>query len=956
MNKGDKINGFTVSRIRPVENLEAEMIEMIHDKTGARLCWLKSNEENKVFSIGFKTTPSDDTGVFHILEHSVLEGSEKYPVKEPFLELLKSSMNTFLNAMTFPDKTIFPVSSRNERDFLNLTKVYLDGVFCPLIYKNPCIFYQEGWHIEWRNKEDEPVYKGVVFNEMKGAFSSVDSRIESEIQQMLLPDTCYSSESGGDPVSIPDLSYEQFLAYHKKFYHPSNSYIYLDGDINIEPVLELIDSYISGYDKSDEEITIADQPQIDHAVRNSYYDIAPETDTDKKTICTIGKVVGSWRDREKLIACRMLNRVLCETNDSPIKRALLDTGLCLDVEIDLMDGINQPFNVLTIRNTNKEDCPELLRVLKETVSGLVKNGIDRESLSAALNRIEFKYREGTEPKGIYRTIEVLSSWLYGGDTLDYLSFDDIFGSLRRKLDEGRYFEEILDEILGSEEGRAELYMIPSPTYGAEQEEKERQKLAELKASWSSEEKAALLKLNQELDEWQGSADTPEQLATLPKLPLSEVSEKPLKLETKETRENGITVLRRSSKGRGISAVNMYFSLADLTEEELYDASLMADFISDLPTEKTGTIALQQRIKSVLGYFSSGIRIFSKKEDKDHCSPYLSVHFNFLDSNYSKAMELVCEMLNETVYNNPGLIKEMILQAVDEIKNDIIASGHRYSLSRVKAGLSAESSLAELMGGFENYKKITELSKDIDSKLNGIIESLERLAERIFCRERLIISVTSDEELSVECLGELLPEGEKAGCTEMAYRLEIPEKQGIIIPAGISYSGAVLAERIEDRPEYMVLSNILSLDYLWNEVRVKGGAYGTGANISNIGEAGYYSYRDPSAAASLEICAKASEFIRSYCSENSDLDQYIISTIAKTEPLLSVTAMSVAADENWFRGITEEQREENRRRMLSVTSEKLLSMADKLDKIAYRCIIGPETAIKGLDSDYVIETV
>ncbi|MDE5937348.1 MAG: insulinase family protein, partial [Ruminococcus sp.] len=578
---------------------------MHHEKTGAELAWLNSDEENKLFSVSFKTVPEDDTGVFHILEHSVLGGSENYPVKEPFLYMLKSSMNTFLNAMTFPDKTMFPVSSRNNTDFMNLTKVYLDAVFKPEIYKNPCIFYQEGHHTEYRKTGDTPVYKGVVFNEMKGVVSSVNERIESKIMGMLFPESCYKFEYGGLPESIPELTYKQFVDTHRRFYHPSNSYIYLDGNIDIFTVLELIDSYLCEYEKSNQLPEIPFQNPVDSTEQTEYYEISSDETEENRSYLAVGKVLASWEEREKIFAYDVLCEALAGSNDAPLKRAVLDTGLCCDMELSFSKDIAQPFGMLKVNNIDKKDGGRILDAVKLTVKDLTENGIDRDILSASINRCEFRFRESEEPKGLTRCIDAMSSWLYGGNPLKYIDAGSVFEFLRGKIDTG-YFENLLSDWLLDENHRTVLYMLPSRTYGEEQKKKEQERLENELASMNAEEKSELIELNNMLDRWQKEPDTPEDIAKLPILPLSEVSENPIEFKTTEEICNGIKILYHPAKNKGIISVNLYFDVSDFNRQELETVSFMERIIAELPTKRSTGAELQQKITGILGSFCTDI--------------------------------------------------------------------------------------------------------------------------------------------------------------------------------------------------------------------------------------------------------------------------------------------------------------------------------------------------------------
>lgn len=957
MKLNEIIHGFTVTRIEAVPNLGGELIEMSHAKTGARLAWLNNGEENKLFSVSFKTVPWDDTGVFHILEHSVLGGSERYPVKEPFLYMLKSSMNTFLNAMTFPDKTMLPVSSRNNRDFMNLARVYLDAVFKPLIYTLPEIFYQEGHHTEWRKTDDDPLYKGVVFNEMKGVISSIYNRIEYEMMAMLYPDTCYRFESGGLPEAIPDLTYEQFIAAHKKFYHPSNSYFYLDGDVDIEAVLALInDEYLSADFGDGEAVDIPVQKPVTPAEKKCFYEIAPEEPEENHTHIAIGKVLASWEEREKLFALIALSEALAGSNEAPLKRAILDTGKCLDVSLSVSDGIQQPFGVLKIFNTDMANAPELLEAVRAAAEKLVKDGISRSALSAAINRLEFRLREGEEPKGLIRAINALSSWLYGGDLLMYIDCDSVFDFLRR-MTETDYYEKLLSEWLLSENGKATLYLLPSHTYGEELKKQEQQRVNAELAAMSEAERSQLIELNSKLDRWQEAPDSPENIAKLPTLPLSEVNELPLEFVTEKDSENGFTVLRHPARNKGISSVNLYFSVADLNRQELDALAFMSDLISELPTENCSGEELQQRITGILGNLNIDVAVFGKDGSPQLCKPYIAVKASFLDCNASEALSLIGELLTETVFDSPDQIKEILLQTDEDMKQDMISNGHRIAMRRARSGMSAESAVNEVINGFEAYKTLHAVSKPTDEKLAEMISGFKALSKRIFCKTRLTAGVVSADMLSLAPVADMLPEGEKPASDTMTFSLETPDAQGIIIPSGVSYSGAVLPDYEDDTALWSVLSTILSYEYLWNEVRVKGGAYGTGAGANNMGEAAYYSFRDPSPCSSLEAYAKVADFLRGYCASEPDISSYIISSIAQKEPLISDSAYGSTADEIYFREITETKRRENRRRMLSLTAADLLAAVPSLEKQGHCCVIGPAEAIASCnDRGFVTESI
>ena len=947
MNLNDRLHGFIVLNIQRVPEADGTLYTLRHEKTGARLLWMKTGDENKLFSITFKTIPWDDTGVFHILEHSVLGGSRQFPVKEPFLELMKSSMNTFLNAMTFPDKTMFPVSSRNAADFMNLTRVYLDAVFDPAIYDNPGIFHQEGWHFELRDPADAPVFKGVVFNEMKGALSSVYDRMALELQRMLFPDNCYGFESGGDPVAIPDLTYERFLAAHREFYHPSNAYIYLDGDLEPEPVLALIDGYLSRFEAGVADHAVPLQAPVAPVQRTREYAVAPEEPLENRVHVALGKVLADWSQREKIMALHILAEALAGGNDAPLKRALLDTGLCRDVSLSVVDGMLQCGGIVEIQNTEAEHVPALIGALRDAARALADGALDREDLEAAINLMEFRFREGEEPRGLTRNINMLSSWLYGGDPLLYVGCDGMFATLRGWLDTD-YYRDLLREWLLDEAGTAQVTMLPSRDYEERERREEAGRLERLRAGWTDAERDAIIEANRALDAWQQSVDTPEQLATMPQLPLSEVSGKPLPLITEETEQGGVRVLRHPSRQKGIVSLNLFFSVADMGADALFDLASLAGMMGELPTRSHDGATLQRMVRALLGELQFSVQAFGRKGAPEKCRPVLAVQSRFLEHNRDAALKLIAEIMTQTRVDCPEILRELMLQADEDFKQEIISSGHRYALSRARSGLSAESAVGELVGGFEAYRRQHARALALDERLPGFIAAVEGMAGTVFARARLIAGVTAEDAVPLDALLDRLPQGEAPAAVETAFALDAPRAQGILIPAPISYSGYALSVPADDTPAWSVASSILSLEYLWNEVRVKGGAYGAGASANLLGEVSFYSFRDPTPVQTLATDRGAAEFLRGYCAGRPALDRYIISTIAQGEPLMSDSARGTAADIMWLRGITEAQREANRRRTLAVRAADIEGLCDALEKPAATCIVGAQDALEGCE--------
>ena len=952
---GTTLCGFTVTRVREVKELNAELIEMRHIKTGAELCWMNDKEENKLFSVAFKTIPDDSTGVFHILEHSVLCGSEKYPVKEPFVDLLKSSMNTFLNAMTYPDKTVYPVSSRNERDYLNLASVYLDAVFAPALTEKRFIFWQEGIHTELN--DGEPSYKGVVFNEMKGAMSGVNDRIEQSLNQLIFPDNCYRFNSGGEPSVIPDLTYEKYVDTYRKFYHPSNARFFLDGDIPLEETLSMIDSYLEKYEKEDKNFDIPTQLPVSNET-SAYYEIDGEESAERKSHLALGKIVGTWADKDKITAIKVLCEVLAATNESPMKRAILSSGLADDVEMNVMEDLSQPYLMILVRNMEDQNSGEIRALIKNTAEKLVKDGIDKKSIHASINRLSFNCKQLPEPKGLYNALDSYKSWIYGGDPLLYLVYDETIELLRQLADNGG-FEKLLSELLCDENGISVLHMLPSYTLGEEERQTEADRLEREVSALSEDEINELIANNEKLSDWQQTPDSPEATATLPTLPLSAVQDSPELFETRESSVDGVTVLYHPMQTNGIVYLSMYFPLTDFSLSELTQLAILPALFGELPTDKHTAAELQQDIKTYIGSLNFGIDVHGKDGEATKCTPCMTVHAGILKENLSVALPLIAEILTKTKLDDPEKIRELLMQSYEESRHMAIGNGHALGLQAVRAHYSSRNAVTEAMNGYTFFRFLRHFAKNFDEMISDFISLITRAQSKAVCKAGLTLSVASSEETSVEALLAELSDGE-AMPKEAEYETSLPKKMGIRIPAQIAYAvkGYHLSEcGMKNDGSLRVASNIISLSYLWNEVRVQGGAYGTGFPVGRDGAMVCYSYRDPSPERSLEIYDTLSDFISEFCESDEELDKYIISAVAATEPLKAPAEQSYSADELWFSGVTDADRIKTRREMLSTDKNALKKWCNAFEKMADEgivCVVGPDAALKECDGLTVFE--
>lgn len=945
---GQTLHGFTVTRIRPSEELNGTLVEMTHDKTGAELCWLDNGAENKLFSVAFKTLPEDNTGVFHILEHSVLCGSDKYPVKEPFVDLIKSSMNTFLNAMTFADKTMYPVSSRNKQDYLNLTSVYLDAVFAPAILHNPNIFYQEGHHTELA-EDGTTSYKGVVFNEMKGATSNVDTRIWNDMNAALFPDNCYRFVSGGAPKAIPDLTYEQFIRTYKRFYHPSNARFWLDGSVPVAETLALIDSYLSQHEKLTDLPEIAPQAPV-NSETVGYYEIGSEQPLEKRAILSLGKIVGSWRDREKLTAIKVLCNYLADSNESPLTRAVLSSGLAENLEWTMDDSIAQPVLMFSVRNMNDADSDKIRALLRSTVEELLAKGLDREGLTASLNRGEFRAKSPDEPQGLERAIDSLNSWLHGGDPLTALTKDDVFAAVRKMLDNGG-FEELAREIFLDDTGLAVLHTLPSHTLGEEERKTENARLAAEQAARGAEQIEELKKLNADLLAWQQTPDRPEDTAKLPTLPLSEVGTDPLWTETKVSEQDGVTLLYHPVPSNGIVHLNLCFPLTAYSLEELSTLQLLSSLLGELPTEHYTAAKLQQAIKTYIGSLSFKMNVSGKLNDNERCTPFLSVSASVLEENLTFAQELLAEILTSTKFNEPERIKEIVAQDAEICQQYAVGAGHAIGRQVVLSHYSASAAVKEAaILGYTSLHTRIALSKEFDTQAPALIALLERVQKNALGKAGLTVGITATEPVELSTLLNALPVGEKA--PEAAhYEARLPKRLGIRIPAQISFAekgNHFSALNAAYHGSLNVCTNILTYGYLWNAVRVQGGAYGVGAVGARNGEFAFHSYRDPSPARSLGCYDGSADFIREFCAGDEDLTKFIISTIGSSEPLESPAEQGARADALWLSGITFEDQKRVRGEILATTRQALLDWCPILEQVAKDsavCVVGHEEALK-----------
>lgn len=939
-------HGFVIDTRRELPQIGAVLWQMHFAKNGARLLWLERGEENKTFAAAFKTLPSDDTGVFHILEHSLLCGSRKYPVSKPFVEMIKSSLQTFMNAFTFPDKTMYPVSSRNQKDFLNLMDVYLDAVLHPLCLEREEIFRQEGWHYELDSPEGELSCNGVVYNEMKGMYASPDTLIDSALTRALFPDNCYQFQSGGDPACIPALTYEEYKAQYREYYHPSGAWFLLDGEMEIGPVLEKIGQALSGFGPQQKDHPIPFQSPVHPGEVRIPYE-AGEEDVERKTILAKGWVYGRFDEPAKDLACQALCEMLCGSDEAPLKKALLERGLAENVEFSKVDGVQQPFAVLVVRNAAGDQEQAIWDTVQSVLEKLADGGLDHRRLEAVISRMEFRYREketGGFPQGLVNCMKMLESCLYGGDPAQNLCLSGAFLRLREGI-EGGYFEQFIRENFLENRHCARLALVPSRELGERKRKEEAERLRRIKGRWSSQETEQVIRGLAALRTFQSTPDRPEDLASLPVLALADIEEETPDIPRQVTEEAGVTALYHPLETEGIAHLVWYFSAEDLTEEELHLLSFLQTLLGQTRTAHLDVLELTAALDGELGRFQTSADVFAQRGETEKCKPCFTVHVSALEEKLEEAKELTKEVLLDTDFSDLACLRARLRQLRLSLEQHVLMQGDSYASLRIAAGCSAKGAAREALRGISMLDWLREMDSRFEERGRELAARLKELCQRLFVRRRAVLSVTGqipDEEIAG--LASSLPEGEAPAEAASWFRRR-QVREGILVPAPVGFAGkgGHLAQCGAGYGGAMaVAARILSYGYLWNTVRVKGGAYGTRLAITPGGDVAFTSFRDPSAAVSLAAFDKAGASLRELCAGGPELVPYIISAIAASEPLLTARQKGMQAAEDYMEQVTEQMRREDRRQILATTPEDLEKVSRLLDEICEKggsCIVG-----------------
>ncbi|MBR2774420.1 MAG: insulinase family protein [Selenomonadaceae bacterium] len=955
---GEELNGFRLKNLSEVEEIGAKTYELEHLKTGARLFYAATDDDNKVFYIGFRTPPKDDTGVAHIVEHSVLCGSKKYPLKEPFVELVKGSLNTFLNAMTYPDKTVYPVASRNAKDFRNLQDVYLDAVFNPNMLTTPEILMQEGWHYEIADADAPLTYSGVVYNEMKGALSSPDDILSDKLLRETFPDNCYGYQSGGDPEAIPSLTQEDFAAFHQKFYHPSNSFIYLYGDVDIAEQLAYLDrQYLSKFDRIAVDSAIDFHPAFDKMKRVAeVYPIGEDESAAEKSFLSLNLVVGDTLDTRTNLALEVLTHALFTSPAAPVRKALIDSGLGKDVDAGLEDDLRQPTFTVTMTGSEIDRVDKFYALLNAELQKLVDNGIDKTLLQASINLMEFKLREadfGLAPKGLIYGLRLLKTWLYGGDPNAYLRYEDDLAAIKRGLEE-RYFEGVIKKYFLDNPHKVLMTLAPDKPFAKRRDEAQAAKLAEVKATLTPAQIQDIISTTAKLKLRQQTPDAPDALKTIPILRREDLRKEAEHLPLQFRDLDGTRILWSNLDTHGIIYLTFYFDALKIPQDKLFYAYLLTSLLGNVDTKRHSYEELAILTNLNIGGFGSTLRADSENKLPHSFAPRLRVFVKALKSKLSEMTDILAEIFNETTFINKKRLRELIEQ--DQIGFELnLQNMATMIISSQLAAYQTKTGAYNAAAYLPYNKFLKELLADFDNKFDDLVDELCDVRDRLINRNGLIVGVTAPEELYKEFTPHL--SGLLKSLTIDEFKREHysfpckPRNEGLYSQSRVQYVGKG-ANFIDLGHDYTgalnVLETILRYEYFWTKIRVQGGAYGAFASFNRNGALFFGSYRDPNLSKTLETFDGTADFLKTFDVSDREMDKYIIGTLSKIDKPLTPSIKGQLAADFCLRNITLADRQKSRNEILSTRQEDIRALskliADCMNQNCL-CVFGNEAVLK-----------
>ncbi len=961
MKKIEDLKAYEVIEKRQIDDIGSMSWLLRHKKTGARIALLSNDDENKVFYIGFRTPPTDSTGVPHIIEHTVLCGSKDFPVKDPFVELVKGSLNTFLNAMTYSDKTVYPVASCNDKDFQNLMHVYLDAVFYPNIYKEKKIFQQEGWHYEMDDEDSPITMNGVVYNEMKGAFSSPDDVNDREVVNSLFPDTAYGVESGGDPKVIPELTYEQFLDFHRRYYHPSNSYIYLYGNMDMAEKLAWIDEkYLSRFDKLEIDSLIEMQKAFEKpAMVYKEYPVMEGESVENNTYLSYNTVVGTSLDKELYYAMQILEYAICGASAAPLKLALIHKNIGTEVYSVYQNGIYQPYFSIVAKNANMSQKDAFVETVESELSRIAKEGIDKKSLLAGLNFYEFRYREadfGSYPKGLIYGLQMFDSWLYDDNMpFDMIEAVDVFKDLKKKIDTD-YYEKLIEKYLIHNQHKSVVVVAPKEGLGVEEEKALAAQLAAYKAGLTADEVKRIVADTKALHAFQDAEDAPEDIARIPVLMREDIRKEEEGFVNDMRSIEGTDVLFHDVLTNGIAYVKLIFRADNIPAELFSYVGILKNVLGLVDTDKFRYGELFDEMNIHTGGISGTVSTYVNAKNLETYKLTFEMHTKAMYEELPAAFDLMTEIMTASKLDDEDRLLEILEELKSRVQASMMSSSHTMAAIRAMSYFSETAEVSEISGGIPFCRMLEKYTADYAGQKDELIQKLKALATSIFRSENLMVDITADEE-GFEKIKALVPKLKAELFTvpvkKEPFKLVLQKKnEGFSTSAQVQY--VCRAGNFTTNKDYVytgalrVLRVILGYDYLWLNVRVKGGAYGCMCNFGKTGDSYLVSYRDPNLKKTIDVFEKTSDYLREFTVDERTMTKYIIGAISDMDVPLTPAAKGTRSLSVYMTNTDFEDLQRDRDEVLSCTQEDIRALAGYMDVILGQeavCVIGNSQAIE-----------
>lgn len=956
----EQLQAYTILEKKEIKELNSTGYLIRHDKTGAKVVLMENDDNNKVFCVGFRTPPRDSTGVAHIIEHSVLCGSDKFPVKDPFIELAKGSLNTFLNAMTFPDKTIYPVASCNEKDFQNLMDVYMDAVFHPNIYKEEKIFRQEGWHYEMESVDDELTINGVVYNEMKGAFSSPDDVLEREIMNSLYPHTSYAVESGGDPDVIPELTYEDFLAFHGRYYHPSNSYIYLYGDMNMAEKLRFLDEeYLSKYEALAVDSELVKEPPFTEPVEvYKEYPITESESEKENTYLSYNISFGNNLDEEQYIAFQVIDYVLCSAPGAPLKQALIDKGIGKDVYSSYENGIMQPYFSIVAKGADREQLPAFKETIREELEKAAVHGFDKKALRAGLNFYEFRFREadfGSYPKGLMFGLMMFDSWLYDDNKpFVHIEANASYRKLKEAVDTD-YYEKLVQEKLLHNRHRTIVVVEPVKGLTSRKEKELAEKLARKKESLSETQRKEIVEQTKALKAYQEKPDTKENLEKIPLLTRADMKKEAENFVNQERKVGDTVFLYHDIFTNGIGYLRFMFDLKSVPEELFPYVGLLKSVLGLVSTENYTYGELFNEINIQTGGIVPVVNTYTDARDLQKYTAAFEIKVKALYENLEHAFRLVKEIVMGSLFDDDKRLKELAAELKSQKQANMMSAGHALASVRALSYLSKTAAVSDQISGIPYYRMLEELDADFEAHREELKEKLQKLTVYLFRPENLMVDYTAEQE-GLKNVEEQIAAFCKSLHTEQIsikpYEPETkPKNEGFMSSSQVQYvcrAGNFVQKGLPYTGALKALKVMMGYDYLWTQVRVKGGAYGCMCNFGKSGESYFVSYRDPNLEKTIDVYEKAADYIRHFEADERTMTQYIIGAVSELDMPMTPAAKGAYSLAGYMTHYSFEQVQKERDELLGTVPETIRGLAGYIDAFMEDdclCVVGNEEKIK-----------